>query len=139
MPQLELFSTEEPAPLTRDAVFAGLSRHGWDRVGTPRQKGGATFYEFRRGTTDEFNTLAEGELALWLADFDRVSAFWAAKARTEIRKLRTAKTAARKSDSEMEARACARHITDVELAHQVYREIVTASTPRLHAGWEERR
>jgi hypothetical protein len=137
MQQLDLFSTEEPAPPTLDDVFARLSRHGWDRVGAPRTKGGATFHEFRRGTTDEFNTLAEGELSYWLADLDRAAAHWACTARKELAKLRRAHTGATRSEVDRAARAAARHITDVELSHEVYREIVVAMTPALHHGWEE--
>lgn len=133
MQQRSLFSTSEPAPLSLDVVLAALSRHGWDRVGVPKRRGSTTYYEFRRGTTDEFNELAEGELPYWLAQLDASAARWAALARKELPVLRYSRDARKRGEAETAARTAARRITDVELREQVYREIVAASMRREEA------
>lgn len=132
--QLDLFSTEEPM-LSLDELRGALSRHGWDRVGAPTIKGGTTWHEFRRGTSDEFNVAAEGELPIWLAQLDAACATWAGRARKELPRLRVGSALAR-DDAYRAARAAARHITDVELRREVEQEIAQAS--RHQATWEGR-
>ncbi len=112
MLMLEATTPKAAAP-GLDALLGALSRHGWDRVGAPRQKGATTFHTFRQA--DDERELAEGELSFWLADLDRSSATWAGKARHELAVAQTAATERVAEIALTEAIACIKRVSDADI------------------------
>lgn len=61
-------------PENVDEALRRISAHGWDQVGHPAGKWKRRTFRRQSGIErgdDEYATLAEGELAMWLEDLDR--------------------------------------------------------------------
>lgn len=123
MLMLEATKPAEPPRLaTPDlhTLLGGLSRHGWDRVGAPRQRGSTMLYTFRQA--DDERELAEGELSFWLADLDRSAASWAARARHELAVSRTAATERVAEIALTEAIKCIKLVSDDAIRRELRAE-----------------